>query len=84
MRLLVLLCELREKERVLANIQLKPGDIVRLKVGSKDMIVSDVLDLDTIECTFFDGDRQFTTTVAAADVVKVHVPSEQNLPSPSN
>jgi uncharacterized protein YodC (DUF2158 family) len=63
---------------------LKEGDIVRLKVGSKEMIVSSVLDADTIECTYFDGERQFTASVPIADVEKMQVPRDPNLPPPPN
>ena len=79
-RFLVLLCELKEKERVLADSVLQAGDIVRLKIGSKEMIVSKVLDADTIECTYFDGEQQFTAAVPAADVEKVGVPRDPTLP----
>ena len=63
---------------------LKPGDIVRLKVGSVEMIVSAMLDADTIECTYFDGERQFTASVPIADVEKMLVPRDANLPPPPN
>ena len=61
---------------------LKPGDIVRLKIGSKELIVSRVLDADTIECTFFDGDQQSTSVVPVGDVEKVEHPRDPNLPPP--
>lgn len=66
----------------MSDDSLKPGDIVRLKIGSNEMIVSRVLDPDTIECTYFDGDQQITASVPAADVQKVGVPRDQNLPPP--
>jgi hypothetical protein len=47
------LCELNERERALAIGILTTGDIVRLKVGSMEMIVSSVIDADTLECTYF-------------------------------
>jgi uncharacterized protein YodC (DUF2158 family) len=78
-RFLVLLCELKEKERALAD-SLQAGDIVRLKIGSREMIVSKVLDAGTIECTYFDGEQQFTAAVPAADVEKVGVPRDPTLP----
>jgi uncharacterized protein YodC (DUF2158 family) len=63
---------------------LTTGDIVRLKVGSMEMIVSSVIDADTIECTYFDGERQFTALVPIADVDKMQVPRDPNLPPPPN
>ena len=63
---------------------LTTGDIVRLKVGSVEMIVSAMLDADTIECTYFDGERQFTASVPMADVEKIHAPRDPNLPPPPN
>jgi uncharacterized protein YodC (DUF2158 family) len=84
MRLLTLLCELNEKERSLTTGILKPGDVVRLKVGSNEMIVSKVLDADTVECTYFDGQQQFTAAVPIADVHKVAIPRDPNLPPAPN
>ena len=81
-RFLILLCELNERERSLSEGVLKPGDIVRLKIGSKEMIVSRVIDADTVECTYFDGQQQFATTVQAADAQKVETPRDPNLPPP--
>ena len=79
---LILLCELNEREQSLTDGILKPGDIVCLKVGGNEMIVSAVLDAGTIECTYFDGQQQFAAVVPAADVEKVAVPRDPNLPHP--
>ena len=79
-RFVVLLCELKEKELLLADSILRAGDIVRLKIGSREMIVSKVLDADTIECTYFDGDRQFAVSIPTADVERVGVPRDPDLP----
>ena len=81
-RLLILLCELNERELALSDGNLKPGDIVRLKIGSKEMIVSNVLDGGTVECTYFDGEQQFAATIPAADVCKVEIPCDPTLPPP--
>jgi uncharacterized protein YodC (DUF2158 family) len=78
------LCELNERERALAIGILTTGDIVRLKVGSMEMIVSSVIDADTIECTYFDGKRQLIALVPVADVEKMQVPRDPNLPPPPN
>ena len=79
---LVKLCELRESETLVMIDLLKAGDVVRLKIGSKEMLVSKVLDTETIECTHFDGVQQVTASVPVADVVKVGVPRDTNLPLP--
>ena len=79
---LVKLCELRESETLVMIDLLKAGDVVRLKIGSKEMLVSKVLDTETIECTHFDGVQQTTAAVPVADVVKVEVPRDPNLPRP--
>ena len=63
---------------------LTTGDIVRLKVGSMEMIVSAMLDADTIECTYFDGEAAIHRLGAVADVEKMHVPRDPNLPPPPN
>jgi uncharacterized protein YodC (DUF2158 family) len=81
-KFLVKLCELRESETLVMIDLLKAGDVVRLKVGSNEMLVSKVLDTETIECTHFDGVQQVTASVPVADVVKVGVPRDTNLPLP--
>lgn len=63
---------------------LTTGDIVRLKVGSMEMIVYNVIDADTIECTYFDGKRQLIALVPVADVEKMQVPRDPTLPPPPN
>jgi uncharacterized protein YodC (DUF2158 family) len=75
---------LKKESETLPIDLLKAGDIVRLKVGSMEMMVSSILDTDTIECTYFDGKRQLTALVPVADVEKMRVPRDPNLPPPSN
>jgi uncharacterized protein YodC (DUF2158 family) len=81
-KFLVLLCELKEREQRMPRDKLKAGDVVRLKIGSQEMIVSKVIDADTIECTHFDGIQHVRASVEAADVIKVAEPRDPNLPSP--
>lgn len=78
-RLLQLLEELDQKERALHS-GVKPGDVVRLKSGSNEMMVSALLDEHTAECTYFDGDQTLTLSVPIADLQKVQVPRDPNLP----
>ena len=49
---------------------------------SKEMIVSKVLQSDTIECTYFDGEQQFTSRMQAGDVIKLDVLRNNDLPVP--
>jgi uncharacterized protein YodC (DUF2158 family) len=83
MGMLILLCELNEKEQSLTVGIIKPGDIVRLKAGSKEMIVSKVLDANTVECTYFDGEQQFTAATPVADVEKVAISRRSAPAAPS-
>lgn len=79
-KFLIKLCELKEREVLVTIDVLEAGDVVRLKIGSQEMLVSKVLNTQTIECTYFDGIQQVTTTVPVADVVKVEAPRDPNLP----
>ena len=55
---------------------LKAGDIVRHRTISREMIVTNVLDADTIECTYLDGGQKFTRSVSVEEVEKVKVPRD--------
>ena len=80
-RLIRLLHELEHKERVMDSA-VKPGDVVRLKAGSNEMMVSAILTDATAECTYFDGDQTLTISVPIADLQKVAVPRNPDLPLP--
>ena len=80
-RLFQLLDELERKERALDDL-IRAGDVVRLKTGSNEMMVSALLDKATAECTYFDGDQTLTVAVPVADLHKVQVPRNPDLPLP--
>jgi hypothetical protein len=63
-KFLVKLSELRERELLVTIDLLQPGDVVRCKGGSHDMVVCKVLDTETLECTYFDGGQHVTAVVA--------------------
>jgi uncharacterized protein YodC (DUF2158 family) len=60
---------------------IKPGDVVRLRVGSREMTVS-AINGNELTCTYFDGERQFTVAIPVDDVVPVAVPQNPNFPDP--